>query len=229
MEPEGSLPHLQMSATCHYPEPDQSIPSLSPSRFLRIISLATRQWPWPIHAPYIPCTLPFPLLRLYHRISPDTRHRYQGQFFYGKDLLLPCPTPNREDHHLSAVRVCLVCSRLTSILEAVPSSTTQARAMPWWHGPTYHGCRASPSMCVWWLLIKDGICRSIAARSRILCLLNTIVVHFTCSCVFISLVGYQVRKSHVTKGLRPNELVSLNVVVTAISELFYSDIFVFIM
>jgi hypothetical protein len=24
MEPEGSLPHLQMPATCSYPQPDQS-------------------------------------------------------------------------------------------------------------------------------------------------------------------------------------------------------------
>jgi hypothetical protein len=29
MEPEGSLPRLQMRAACHYPEPDQS--SLCPS------------------------------------------------------------------------------------------------------------------------------------------------------------------------------------------------------
>jgi len=27
MEPEGLLPHLQVSATCPYPEPDQSSPS----------------------------------------------------------------------------------------------------------------------------------------------------------------------------------------------------------
>jgi len=26
MEPEGSLPHLQVPATCPYPEPDQSSP-----------------------------------------------------------------------------------------------------------------------------------------------------------------------------------------------------------
>jgi hypothetical protein len=26
MEPEGLLPHLQVFATCPYPEPDQSIP-----------------------------------------------------------------------------------------------------------------------------------------------------------------------------------------------------------
>ena len=28
MEPEGFLPHLQVPATCPYPEPDQSIPRL---------------------------------------------------------------------------------------------------------------------------------------------------------------------------------------------------------
>jgi hypothetical protein len=29
MEPEGSLPHLQVPATCLYPEPAQSSPSLN--------------------------------------------------------------------------------------------------------------------------------------------------------------------------------------------------------
>jgi hypothetical protein len=28
MEPEGSLPHSQVPATCPYPEPDQSSPRL---------------------------------------------------------------------------------------------------------------------------------------------------------------------------------------------------------
>ena len=30
MEPKGSLPHLQLSATCPYPEPDRSSPYLPP-------------------------------------------------------------------------------------------------------------------------------------------------------------------------------------------------------
>jgi len=34
MEPKGSLPHLQMPATCPYPEPDYSMPP--PSHFLMI-------------------------------------------------------------------------------------------------------------------------------------------------------------------------------------------------
>ena len=35
MRPEGSLPHLQVPATCPYPEPDQSSSCL-PSHFLKI-------------------------------------------------------------------------------------------------------------------------------------------------------------------------------------------------
>jgi len=35
MEPEGSLLHLQVPATCPYPEPDQPSPC-SPSHFLKI-------------------------------------------------------------------------------------------------------------------------------------------------------------------------------------------------
>lgn len=62
-----------------------------------------------------------------------------------------------------------------------------------------------------------------------LCLVNIIMINFTCFSVFISLVGHQRRKSHVTKGLEPKEPVSLNVVVISKGELFYSDIFDFIM
>ena len=36
MEPEGSLPHSQVPATCPYPEPDQSSPHAHTSHFLNI-------------------------------------------------------------------------------------------------------------------------------------------------------------------------------------------------
>jgi hypothetical protein len=36
MEPEGSLPRVQMPTTCSYPEPDQSSPCPLPTRFLKI-------------------------------------------------------------------------------------------------------------------------------------------------------------------------------------------------
>ena len=36
MEPEGSLPHSQVLATCPYPEPDQSVPCTPTSHFVKI-------------------------------------------------------------------------------------------------------------------------------------------------------------------------------------------------
>jgi hypothetical protein len=36
---------------------------------------------------------PFPLLRLYQRISPGPRHSFQGQFIYGKDFGITLPNP----------------------------------------------------------------------------------------------------------------------------------------
>jgi hypothetical protein len=36
MEPEGSLPHSQVPATCPYPEPDRSSPTPTPSHVLKI-------------------------------------------------------------------------------------------------------------------------------------------------------------------------------------------------
>jgi hypothetical protein len=85
MEPEGSLPQLQVPATCPYPEPARSSPyPTSPSHFLTI----------------------------HHQsISPGPRLTI-GLFcnmirFYGEDLLAPRPIPKRENHPLSAVRDCL--------------------------------------------------------------------------------------------------------------------------
>ena len=39
---------------------------------------------------------------------------------------------------LSAI-IYSIYSQLPSILEAVPTSATWGRAMPWWQGPTHHG------------------------------------------------------------------------------------------
>ena len=36
MEPEGSLPHSQVPATCPYPEPDQSSSPYPQSHFMKI-------------------------------------------------------------------------------------------------------------------------------------------------------------------------------------------------
>ena len=97
MGPEGSLPHSQALANCPYPEPDQSSP-YSPSHFLQIHS--------------IPCAksqVRFPLLELYHRISPSPSpcEMFRNLRFYVEELLALRPTSKLNDHPLSAVRDCL--------------------------------------------------------------------------------------------------------------------------
>ena len=93
MEPEGSLPQSQVPTTCPYPEPARS----SPHPHILLPEDTNSH-------------VPFPLLRLYQRISPGPRHLYpfrnKGNF-YGEELLAPRPTPKLEDHPLSAVRDCL--------------------------------------------------------------------------------------------------------------------------
>ena len=87
MEPEGSLPHSQLSATCPYPAPARSS---TYSHFLKIH----------LH-------VPFSLLRSYQSINPSPRQVFMFRnkpSFYGEQLLTPRPTPKLEDHPLSAVR-----------------------------------------------------------------------------------------------------------------------------
>ena len=81
MEPECSLPHSQVPATCLYPEP------------------ATSQ-----------SHVPFSLLRSYQSVSPGPRYTFTFRnkaSFYCEELLAPRPTPNMEDHPLTSVRDCV--------------------------------------------------------------------------------------------------------------------------
>jgi hypothetical protein len=60
--------------------------------------------------PLLKLHIPFPLLRLYQRISPGPRlcAVFRNMvIFYGEELLAPRPTPKLEDHPFSVVRDCL--------------------------------------------------------------------------------------------------------------------------
>jgi hypothetical protein len=62
-----------------------------------------------INIPRTISSVPFPLLRLYHKISPGPRQVYlfrKKSTFYD-ELLAPRPNPKLEDHPLSTVRDCL--------------------------------------------------------------------------------------------------------------------------
>jgi len=93
MEPEGSLPHLQVSATCPYPEPDWFSPRPTSCKSILILSSHLHLGPRP-----------------YQRISPELRHLFifhDYAIFYGEELLAPCPTSKLEDQPLLAVCDCL--------------------------------------------------------------------------------------------------------------------------
>jgi hypothetical protein len=64
--------------------------------------------------------------------------------FYSEELLALRPTPEPEDHPLSAVRDFLFnIFAATLHIGAVPPSATWGRAMPWWQRTTYHGVFSS--------------------------------------------------------------------------------------
>jgi hypothetical protein len=113
METEGSLPHSQKPTICPYPEPYQSSPCPPPPPQAHFLKGCCHKWPWPIQAPHVPSAsshIPFPLLRLYQRISPGLRLCavfHNMVIFYGVELLGPRPTPKLEDHPLLADQDCL--------------------------------------------------------------------------------------------------------------------------
>jgi hypothetical protein len=93
--------------------------------------------------------------------------------FYAWELLAPRPTPNLEDHPLSAVRDCLFNVFVATLYVWRPSllSAIRGRSMPWWQGPTYryselinnslHACMDAPvSFHFEWLIGRNwkGCC-----------------------------------------------------------------------
>ena len=103
MEPEGSLPHSQVRATCPELKRDRS-PKVQSRSEAFYESFVTGYG--------------FTVRRSWNLAQP------------------PCwrTTPCR----LSATAYSIYSQR-PSILEAVLPWATCGRAMPWWHGPTYHG------------------------------------------------------------------------------------------
>ena len=93
MEPEGSLPHSQVPATCPYPQPARSSPYPT-SHFLKIHLTNSN--------------VPFHCLGLTKIPGPTQQLMLRNKAnFYGKELSAPLPNPRLENHPLSAVRDCL--------------------------------------------------------------------------------------------------------------------------
>jgi hypothetical protein len=139
MEPERSLPHSQVPATCPYPEPAQS----SPYPHIPLLKI--------IHEPALYRLLTFQvpnLMSLFRclvctKVSVRVRGFVCEYFvtkirFHREELLAPRPTPKLEDHpcQLSATAYSIYLQR-PSILEDIPPSATWGHAMPWWQRPTY--------------------------------------------------------------------------------------------
>ena len=102
MEPEGSRSHSEVSATCPYPEPDQSCPCL-PSHFLKIqfsiilpfmhtqTDLPSGLFPshFPTQTLYAPLLFPTHATRPTHLILPDLKNLQNGIQTLFKNMSVP--------------------------------------------------------------------------------------------------------------------------------------------
>jgi hypothetical protein len=63
-------------------------------------------------------------------------HFVTNLFFYGEELLAPCPAPKLEDHSLPAVRNCFfnIFTATLHIWKPSPPSATWGCTMLWWQG-----------------------------------------------------------------------------------------------
>ena len=152
MEPEGSLPHSPVPATCPYPEPHRS--SQAPTSYFLKIHLNTilPQWTRPIQVPTIPSTKSHDFSRCLGRTRVSVHVRgflydFRNMIrFYCEELLAPrqnSPSWRTTPCQLSAT-ACLIHSQLPSLLEAVSLTATWGSAMPCWQGPTYHLQKSCP-------------------------------------------------------------------------------------
>jgi hypothetical protein len=102
MEPEGSLPHSQVPATCLYPEPTQSSPYPNPISWKSILILSSHLC---LGLPTSLFPSDFPTKTQFRDFVCEcfvTKIR-----FHSEELLAPRPTPKLEEHLTSAVRDCL--------------------------------------------------------------------------------------------------------------------------
>ena len=144
MEPEGSLPHSQVPATCPYPEPSRSSPH--PHILLP-------------EDPSYSSTKPhvhFSLFISYQNISPGPRHMFT---FGNKSVFTTRSCWHLAQHPRWRTTLCRLSAtayaihlQLPFILEAVPQSATWSRPMPRRQEPTYHGvgCQISHKNLIEW-------------------------------------------------------------------------------
>ena len=111
MDPEGSLPHSQVPATCLYTEPARSSPYPPYPTSWRSILILSYHLCLGLPIGLFPSSFPTkPLLAhaFVPNISPGSKlalWTFRNMIcFYGEELLAPRPTPKLEDHPLSAVR-----------------------------------------------------------------------------------------------------------------------------
>jgi len=114
MEPEGSLPHLQVPATCPYPEPDQSNPC-PPSHFLNVNLnvLPSRPESLSLRFPYQ--TLHTPLLSPLLLHAPPITRTILGKEYRSLSCSL-CSFPHSPVSSSLLVPNILLCTLFSNIL-----------------------------------------------------------------------------------------------------------------
>jgi hypothetical protein len=107
MEPESSLPHSQVPATCPYPEPTPSSPQ-TPSHFLKIhlniilpSTSGSPQWSLSLRFPYQHPVHTSPLPHTRHMPRPS----YSARYYHPHDIGLALVHVDENEYNLRAINI----------------------------------------------------------------------------------------------------------------------------